>query len=87
LALTIQITEIPHADLRIKLDAVIRECIGTRSDWEEWKVLVDGPRSAAFGYCWVVVEAPGQKRQRVFYAEGDKLIEEVRVWLTLYPFR
>ncbi|HEV2493964.1 MAG TPA: hypothetical protein VG204_12940 [Terriglobia bacterium] len=65
----------------------MRECIGPCQESEDWKVFIDGPRSAAFGYCWVVVEAPGQKRQRVFYAQGDELIEELRVWLNLYPFK
>ncbi|HKS95224.1 MAG TPA: hypothetical protein VJV74_03720 [Terriglobia bacterium] len=87
MALTVRITDIPSSNLQAQLEALIRECIGARPEWEDWKVLVQGPSSGAAGYCWLTVEAPGQKRQRVFYDQGDKLIEEIRAWFNLYPFR
>jgi len=87
LTLTIQITEIPHADLRARLEALIRECIGARPEWEEWNVSLEGPRLGALGYCWLAVQSPGQKRQRVFYEQGDRLVEDIRAWFKLYPFR
>ena len=83
LGIDIELNEIPHSELKKRVEAIVRECIGDQQQNVDWKVWI----YSTGVYQRVVVKGPTQIRERIFLGKDEQLIEPLRDWLKLYPFK
>ena len=83
LAISIELNGIADLEIKKRIGAVIRQCIGDRPIEEDWSACV----RASVGHCRVTLKAPTQTRERIFFDDIPALPEKIRNWLDLYPFR
>jgi hypothetical protein len=83
LPISIELNGIADLEIKKRIERVIRDCIGVRPMEEVWKVQI----RASFAHCQVIVKAPTQTRERMFFDDIHVLPEKIRSWLESYPFR
>jgi len=83
LAISFEVNEVWDPQTRQDAESVFRECLGEPSRNQDWRIWIH----ASADYCHVVVEGPGQKRERFFFGAMHLLPGKIREWLELYPFR
>ena len=83
MTVSIELNEVSDPEIKKRIEGVIRDCIGVRSNEEVWKVQI----RASFGHCEVTVRGPTQTRERIFFDDIHALPEKIRDWLESYPFR
>jgi hypothetical protein len=83
LPISFELNEISNAEVKKNIEEVIRECIGSRPQAETWKIWIYD----LAGCYRVVLKAPVQARERMFFEDANMLAQEIRGWLDLYPLR
>lgn len=83
MSISFELNEISNQDIKKKVEGVIRDCIGPRPDEEVWKIWIHN-----LAGCWkVVLKAPIQTRERMFFEEVRELPRKIQEWLESYPLR
>lgn len=83
MTISIELNELSDPEIKKSMESVIRGCIGERPKEEDWNVWI----YSSSGYCQITVTGPSQTRGKFFFDHDHTLLEKVRNWLELYPFR
>jgi hypothetical protein len=78
-----ELNELPDADLRVRIEGVIRTCIGVLAKNKDWKVWI----YSSPDWCQIVIQGPTQTRDRFFFDDTEALAGKIQDWLGAYPLR
>jgi hypothetical protein len=83
LPIAFELNEISNPEVKERTEDAIRACIGVRPEEEVWKIWIHD----LTGCFRVVLKAPIQTRDRMFFEDAEALPQKVREWLESYPLR